>query len=116
MIPPRRAAACIGAIGVALGAFGSHGLRSILEAHDAMRTWQTASFYHLLHSVVLLWLSSQTRFPRAVFILFTVGVFLFSGSLYVLSLTTFQWVGIFTPLGGTCIILGWLGLLRQPNA
>jgi uncharacterized membrane protein YgdD (TMEM256/DUF423 family) len=81
-----------------------------------MRTWQTASFYHLLHTVVLLWVSSQTRFPRGVFILFVIGIFLFSGSLYILSLTTIRWLGIVTPFGGICIILGWLGLLRQPNS
>ncbi|MEY2598399.1 MAG: hypothetical protein RLZZ142_658 [Verrucomicrobiota bacterium] len=107
---PLRISSLFGALGVALGAFGAHGLRPILESRQTLPVWQTASLYHLLHAIVLLWVSSQTPLPKAAFRFFTAGVLLFSGSLYVLALTSIARLGIITPLGGVALICGWLCL------
>jgi uncharacterized membrane protein YgdD (TMEM256/DUF423 family) len=75
----------------------------------------TASQYHLLHSVVLLalalfaaWSGKSIRVPAS---LFCAGILLFSGSIYLLVLTQQRWLGPVTPLGGLCLIAGWLSLL-----
>lgn len=102
---------CIGAAGVGLGAFGAHALRASLEAHGMMAVWQTASQYHLLHSVVLLALSLSPAGPRLTRSFFAAGLLLFCGSLYLLALTQIRWLGAITPLGGSLLILGWLSLL-----
>ena len=107
-------AAISGALAVAAGAFGAHGLRSRVAA-EQVASWLTASQYHLLHSVVLLalalfaaWSGKSVRWPAA---LFCVGMLFFSGSIYLLVLTQQRWLGPVTPLGGLCLIAGWLSLL-----
>jgi len=116
---PLRISALFGALGVGLGAFGAHQLRPLLELHQTMPVWQTASQYHLLHAVVLIWVSSQSQ-PSSLlpFKLFASGIFIFSGSLYALALTQIRWLGAITPLGGGLLILGWLSifLLNRPSA
>ncbi|MEK0444771.1 MAG: hypothetical protein RLZZ399_92 [Verrucomicrobiota bacterium] len=112
---PTAIAALLGALGVALGAFGSHGLRSYLEAHQSVQTWQTASQYHLLHAIALLWISSQNPFPRRAYLFQLSGVLLFSGSLYTLALTQIRWLGAITPFGGVAILLGWVALAFAPR-
>lgn len=109
MLQPIRIAALFGASGVVLGAFGAHGLKAVLAANQAMEVWHTASFYHLLHAVVLLW--ANTR--RLAFRLFALGILVFSGSLYVLAVSGLKWLGATTPLGGLLLIAGWLALLRR---
>jgi uncharacterized membrane protein YgdD (TMEM256/DUF423 family) len=107
-------AAALGAAGVALGAFGAHGLRSRgFDAH-ALSIWETAVRYHLLHAVALLALalSPVAARARAAAWLFALGIALFSGSLYALALGAPRWVGPLTPLGGAAFIAGWLALLR----
>jgi uncharacterized membrane protein YgdD (TMEM256/DUF423 family) len=111
---PQKVSALVGALGVALGAFGAHGLKSILVANEALSTWQTASQYHLLHAVVLLCLSWRKNPPPAAFWLLAAGLTLFSGSLYVLALTGIRALGAVTPVGGLLLILGWLLLARSP--
>jgi uncharacterized membrane protein YgdD (TMEM256/DUF423 family) len=113
---PTAIAAVLGALGVALGAFGSHGLRSYLEAHQSVQVWQTASQYHLLHAVALLWISSQSPLPRRAYLLQLGGVLLFSGSLYALALTQIRWLGAITPVGGMGILLGWCALAFAPRS
>jgi uncharacterized membrane protein YgdD (TMEM256/DUF423 family) len=127
-------AAVVGGVGVVLGAFGAHGLKARLEP-DQLASWQTAVQYHLLHAVALLQLASwqtavQYHLLHAVALLglglfaaqsgravglqawlFTLGVTLFSGSIYVLVLGGPRWLGPVTPLGGLCLIAGWLSLL-----
>ena len=113
-------AACYGATGVALGAFGAHGLRSRLGA-AGIETWQTAVTYHLIHALALLlvglWLrlgSAAEPGPGPLLVAgwsFALGVLLFSGSLYVLALGGPRLLGPVTPLGGTAFIAGWLALL-----
>jgi uncharacterized membrane protein YgdD (TMEM256/DUF423 family) len=107
-------ASASGLVAVALGAFGAHGLRGRVTAEQAA-AWATASHYHLLHSVVLLALAlfaaSTGRPIRLPATLFTVGITLFSGSIYLLVLTQYRWLGPVTPLGGLCLIAGWGSLL-----
>lgn len=109
-----------GACGVALGAFGAHGLKSHL-APEALATWQTAVTYHLIHAVALLIVGVWLRFAGPTGVAgtgalavagwsFVVGVLLFSGSLYVLALGGPRALGPVTPVGGLAFIVGWLAL------
>ena len=111
MSNPIRIAAFFGATGVALGAFGAHGLKSILAANESIEVWRTASYYHLLFAVVLLWLAGLHPKYNKSFIIFTLGILIFSGSLYALALTNVKILGAITPLGGLMLILGWGALL-----
>jgi uncharacterized membrane protein YgdD (TMEM256/DUF423 family) len=109
-----RIAGLIGALGVALGAFGAHGLKATLATRGMTEVWQTAAHYHLLHSVALLALA-LARTPRSRWTgpLFVSGILLFSGSLYLLAFTGIRWLGAITPLGGSLLIAGWLSLLLR---
>ena len=111
MSTPIRIAALFGAAGVALGAFGAHGLKNILSANDSLEVWRTASSYHLYHALLLLWLAGRYNSHRWAFICIGVGVFLFSGSLYTLALTSAKALGAITPLGGLLLIAGWLSMM-----
>jgi uncharacterized membrane protein YgdD (TMEM256/DUF423 family) len=110
------AAAVFGFLGVALGAFGAHGLRAHFAANpDLEPTFDTAVQYHLLHAAVLVgaaWVAE--RFPgraaRLAGWLFIVGIVLFSGSLYILSVFNVRMMGAVAPLGGVALIGGWLCL------
>ncbi len=107
-------AAVSGALGVATGALGSHILEARLDA-DMLSAWNTAVLYHLLHSVILLALGffsiSSQRGVHLQAGLFSAGILLFSGSLYALALSGPSALGPLTPLGGLCLISGWLSLL-----
>ena len=107
----RMAAAILGATGVALGAFGAHALKATLEASGRTDTWETAVFYHLVHALALLVLSTQPSMRRSTFYCFVGGVAVFSGSLYLLCLSGLNWLGAITPIGGICLIAGWLSCL-----
>lgn len=109
------ACAFSGFTAVALGAFGSHGLKSKLS-ETSLGVWQTAVQYHFYHTLALLavaillqrtvantWLSASGGLMLA-------GVLLFCGSLYWLALGGPRWLGPITPLGGLCFMLGWLCL------
>ena|ERR1700731_1868575 len=106
----KRVAAFLGFFGVLFGAFGAHILSNHLEQSGTTRIWQTGVLYHLLHTVVLLVLSVWRPVPRAAYALILAGVIVFSGSLYTLALTNIKWFGAITPLGGLCILAGWLVL------
>jgi uncharacterized membrane protein YgdD (TMEM256/DUF423 family) len=106
-----RIAAGLGFLAVALGAFGAHGLRARLGG--AVEMWKTAALYHLLHAVALLAVAlvgERVRAKAAVCWLFIAGIVLFSGSLYLLALTGYSWLGPITPLGGAALLAGWLVL------
>ncbi len=107
-------AALLGTLGVVLGAFGAHGLRARLEPQQ-LASWQTAVQYHLLHTLALAGLALHAaQSGRAIGLqawLFTAGIVLFSGSIYLLVLGGPRWLGPVTPLGGLCMIGGWLSLL-----
>ena len=101
-------------IGVALGAFAAHGLKSRLDP-AMLATFETGVRYHMYHALALLavgWVC--TRWPgtaaNASGWLFVAGTVLFSGSLYALALSGTRWLGAITPLGGVAFLGGWLCL------
>ncbi len=109
-------AAIAGAIGVAAGAFGAHALKAPLTESEMLSTWNTAVLYNLIHAPALLGagLFSFTDRPAVATWLarastcWGIGIALFSGSLYWLSLGGPRWLGPVTPLGGIFLIAGWL--------
>jgi uncharacterized membrane protein YgdD (TMEM256/DUF423 family) len=105
-----RVAAMLCFLAVALGAFGAHGLKATLQAHEMVSVWEKAVLYHFLHALTLLVLALHGIGARAPSFLFLAGVVLFSGSLYLLALTNVRWLGAITPLGGLCFLAGWAWL------
>lgn len=105
-------AALLGITGVALGAFGAHGLESALEENDRVGTFDTATQYHLVHAVAMLgiaWLAGSYRdrwFVRGG-ALIALGTIIFSGSLYILAVADLGIMGAVAPIGGTALIAGW---------
>lgn len=101
--------------GVALGAFGAHGLKETLSP-EAKQTYQTAVLYHLVHGLGLMavgylaLLKPGSGLVRAAGWLFLIGILVFSGSLYLLSLTGIRKLGLITPFGGLALLAGWLCL------
>lgn len=114
-------AAVNGVLVVSLGAFGAHGLETRLKENNRLATWQTAVHYQMFHTVALLgvaWLASLAAggqvgggLVHAAGWCMLVGIVLFSGSLYVLSLTNITKLGAITPFGGTLFIVGWILML-----
>ena len=107
-------AALAGFTGVALGAFAAHGLKGQLSS-EYLAVFQTGVQYQLIHALALLAVALLVerlpgRLLKAAGVLFTCGILLFSGSLYVLTLTGLGKLGIITPLGGVCFLAGWLCL------
>jgi uncharacterized membrane protein YgdD (TMEM256/DUF423 family) len=105
-----RAAATLGFLGVALGAFGAHALKAQLASFGYTATWETAVLYQFVHSLALLVLAVTDRASRLLAILWIAGVAIFSGSLYVLCLTDIKVLGAITPIGGLLLLAGWLVL------
>lgn len=113
-------AALFGALAVIFGAFGAHLLKKILDSNH-LTVWQTGVQYHFIHTLALLFLTTFARYRNNLInfssYCFTLGIILFSGSLYLLALKDyFNWenldfLGPITPIGGMLFILGWLGLL-----
>jgi len=100
-------AGATGFLGIALGAFGAHALKGLLDANHARDLWNTAVLYHLVHAPVLLWLARGTVVAAAPFLCVTSGILLFSGSLYALALSKISWIGAITPIGGLLLMAGW---------
>src|SRR5438128_6438764 len=109
-----RIAAALCFFAVALGAFGAHWLRSTIEAHGMLDVWNKAVLYHLVHAVALLALALHAPVNRGAWWLLLAGILLFSGSLYVMSLTNVRALGAITPFGGLCFLAGWAWLLISP--
>lgn len=103
-----RISAAAGFLGVALGAFGAHALKTRLALLQTAGVWETAVLYHLVHAVMLLLLAGRARLAVAPWGAFLAGIVLFSGSLYVLACTKAHWLWPFAPLGGLCFLAGWL--------
>lgn len=114
-------AAVLGALAVIFGAFGAHAIRSELSP-DAYQVYETAvryQFYHVLALLLLGWMYLQH--PRKSLyvsgIFFSFGILLFCGSLYLITFLKYRnlpvstGVGILTPLGGLCFIIGWISLI-----
>jgi uncharacterized membrane protein YgdD (TMEM256/DUF423 family) len=109
-----------GFLAVALGAFGAHGLKARLadagDGAERLGWWETASHYHLAHALAL-GLVAYVAFrvpgtaPRIAAYAFALGIVLFSGSLYVMTLTGQRALGAVTPLGGLSFLVGWGALI-----
>jgi uncharacterized membrane protein YgdD (TMEM256/DUF423 family) len=105
---------CSAALGVAAGAFGAHGLKSMLSP-DILQTYETAVRYHMYHAfgliaAGLLSSASNESKVRLAGYCFITGTVVFSGSLYALTLTGIRWFGAATPFGGIAFIAGWIVL------
>lgn len=109
-------AATFGATGVALGAFGAHGLAAGFAANpDLESTFETAVQYHLVHTLALLgtaWVSERYpgRWTRYAGWMFALGILFFSGALYLLSIFNVRFMGAIAPIGGLAFIGGWVCL------
>ncbi len=109
-----RVAALMGALAVALGAFGAHGLKAVLEQNHTAAIWEKAVFYHFVHALMLFILAGRTPLRRVSWFSFLLGIVLFSGSLYCLALTNIRWLGAITPFGGISFVIGWVCLTLTP--
>ncbi|EUJ28228.1 hypothetical protein MFLO_12556 [Listeria floridensis FSL S10-1187] len=101
-------------LSVAIGAFGAHALKDILGSNAS--TWETGVQYQMFHSIGilicgLLLMKENSHLYGAAAVLFSLGIVLFSGSLYVLSITKISILGMLTPFGGFAFIAGWLCLI-----
>ena len=106
--------AVFGGLGVAFGAFGAHALRAALSPDD-LATFEIGVRYQLIHALALFavaWATTQWDASTVTIAgwAFTVGIVVFSGSLYTLVLTGQRWLGAVTPIGGVAFLVGW-GLL-----
>lgn len=104
------------ALGVGIGAFGAHGLQGKLDAYS-MDIYQRAVLYHYVHALGLLLVGAlaasnaiSPTLARWAGLLLLIGIVFFSGSLYILALTGNRTWGAVTPIGGVCIIAGWVVL------
>jgi uncharacterized membrane protein YgdD (TMEM256/DUF423 family) len=114
-----RTAAILGVTGVILGAFGAHALERMVSPEN-VETFETGVRYHLLHAVMIAVIGVWAQFgykkalKRAAWC-FLIGIILFSGSIYLLSIREIfdlgSWLGPITPIGGTLFIAGWIFLL-----
>lgn len=112
-------ASLFGLTAVILGAFGAHGLKSLVST-NALEIWSKGVEYQFYHTFALLFISQltlqQPKLIRLSYIFFTIGILLFSGSLYLLAtrevtqIGFVNYLGPVTPIGGLFLILGWLTL------
>ena len=111
-------------LGVAAGAFGAHALKEILDP-PMLQVFETATRYVMYHAFGLCIVSwAIDRYPEQRLEksgwLFLIGILLFSGSLYVVSLAGIRWMGAVTPIGGLAFMIGWLllawGVWRDARA
>lgn len=109
-----RLSAALCFLGVALGAFGAHALRSTIAGHGLVDAWNKAVLYHLTHAIALVALALYGKAHGAAWWLLFAGILLFSGSLYVMALTNIRWLGAITPFGGLCFLAGWAWLVLAP--
>jgi|JI9StandDraft_1071089.scaffolds.fasta_scaffold89289_3 uncharacterized membrane protein YgdD (TMEM256/DUF423 family) len=110
-------AAIFGALAVGMGAFGAHALKPYLS-ESMVKIYETANKYHFYHSILLLILgyqlvnnnltSQKMKMLNLSSWFISVGILIFSGSLYILAITEIRILGAITPIGGVSFILGWL--------
>lgn len=105
-------AGALGGLGVALGAFGAHGLKERLTP-DLLTVFEVGVRYHMYHAIAILaaalalkFADGSPWFARACWC-WLIGVAIFSGSLYLLAVTDTRWLGAITPIGGVAFIAGW---------
>lgn len=109
--------ALLGALGVALGAFGAHGLEGKLT-ESQLAVWDTAVKYQMIHVLIILFIllvPIKNEMFQTSALFFFIGILLFSGSLYLLSVKNLlgiesfaKFLGPITPIGGLCFIIGWV--------
>jgi len=104
-------------VAVAAGAFAAHGLKQVLSA-EMLAVYRTAVDYQVYHSlglilVGLLLANHNITGIRLSAWLMLAGILIFSGSLYLLSITGIRWLGAITPIGGLCFLAAWLNLAWQ---
>jgi uncharacterized membrane protein YgdD (TMEM256/DUF423 family) len=102
-------------IAVGLGAFAAHGLKGRLDP-EMLTVFETGARYQMYHALALLAVAwATTRWPNGPVVtagwLFCAGTVIFSGSLYLLSVTGHRWLGAITPFGGLAFLAGWLALV-----
>lgn len=101
------------ALAVAFGAFGAHGLKEMLN-QEMLDIFETGVRYHFYHAIGLLFIGVIAHWlPDSLLLqwsgwLMLAGIIIFSGSLYILSISGIRWLGAVTPLGGLCFIVGWI--------
>jgi uncharacterized membrane protein YgdD (TMEM256/DUF423 family) len=104
--------AILGLTGVAIGAFGAHGLSATLTANGRTATFETASKYHLIHAVAIVAVAALATQLNPGLVqwsagLLTAGTLVFSGALYILAIFDLRFMGAVTPIGGLLLIAGW---------
>jgi uncharacterized membrane protein YgdD (TMEM256/DUF423 family) len=103
-----------GALAVAFGAFGAHGLQGRIDAH-ALSLYETGARYHMYHALAICLAAlgmrgAATQAASYAAAFFLAGILLFAGSLYVLALTGMRAAAIVTPFGGVAFLIGWITL------
>lgn len=104
--------AIFGFLSVAIGAFAAHGLKLEGYAQSVFETGVRYQFYHAL-ALMVIGFGKQTWFDNKVGLFWTVGIFIFSGSLYGIVLLDEKRLGMITPLGGICFLVGWMMLILR---
>lgn len=112
--PALVAGGVLGFLGVATGAMGAHALRDRLDA-QALGWWETAAQYTQIHAVLMVAVALAVAPPRpplvrAALASLALGVLVFAGTLDAMALGAPRWLGAITPIGGTCLLFGWLAL------
>ena len=105
----------LAALAVSIGAFGAHGLKSKVSSEDLV-IFETGVLYQMYHSLGLILIGIlgfhyTSNIIQLTAILFLIGIFIFSGTLYLIPLTGLRWFGAITPIGGTALIAGWIVLV-----
>jgi len=109
--------AVAGGVGVILGAFGAHALKSKVGV-DLLAVFETGVRYQMYHALALLAVGLAAQRQPGIWIeaagwLFVAGIVIFSGSLYLMTFTGARWLGAITPFGGLAFILGWIALVMS---
>jgi len=114
-------AAILGALTIAIGAFGAHGLKKLVDA-SSVASFETGVRYQMYHVIALLFVGSFSGISQQarvwIFRIFVFGMLLFSGSIYILALDevipfSVKFLGPVTPIGGLLFILGWVMMARS---
>jgi uncharacterized membrane protein YgdD (TMEM256/DUF423 family) len=121
---PLLAAGLFGLTGVALGAFGAHGLQALLAEHNTAATWETAARYQLVHAVALLAVAAWQRTGGGAGAgrmhwaarFWSAGVIMFSGSLYAFAVGGPRAMVFVTPIGGVLLLIGWVCVIAATFA
>lgn len=109
-------AGVFGFLSVALGAFGAHALKNLLDA-NSRNIYNTAVLYQMFHTLALMGVGLlQATLPQSNYRLagwsFVAGMVLFCGSLYLLAISGMKWLGAVTPVGGLAFLAGWVAMLH----